>query len=82
MAYKYPKTPELIEKLKPFWNEMREAQGRFENEIAAIESRMHDATGIDGIEFWTSDMDEGIVGIGTWDRSMELIHDSELDRDD
>ena len=79
MSAKIKKTPELIAKLKPFWKEMREAEHEFQMKLSAIELRMYGATGIEGIEFWMSDMDEGIVGIGNVDRSMELIHDTEFE---
>lgn len=71
------KTPELVEKLKPFWNEMQNAEDEFRMEISEIESRMWDSTKIEGIEFFFSDGE--VVGIGNYNRSMELIRASELD---
>jgi hypothetical protein len=74
---KIPKTGDLILDLKPFWNEAREAEIDFHIKLAEIESRMYEKTKIEGIEFYFCD--NSIVGIGNFDRTMELIHDSELE---
>lgn len=79
---KYPKTPELIACLRPFWKELREALApltRAESrEVDEIEKRMRDITGIKDLEFIFGD-DGSVAGIGTTSRSMELIHDTELE---
>jgi hypothetical protein len=75
--YTYPSTPELIEKLKPFWKKMRKAEDQFICDLNAIESEISKATGIEDIVFFWSDNE--IVGIGNAGRNMELIHDGELE---
>jgi hypothetical protein len=74
---KIKKTPELILDLKPFWNEAREAEIEFRIKLSEIESRMYEKTRIEGIEFFFCD--NAIVGIGNFERTMELIHDADLD---
>ena len=71
------KTKELIKKLKPFWKEMRERQTSFFRNLSEIEARMEKETKIKGIEFFFCDGE--IVGIGNADRSLKLVHDSELE---
>ena len=73
---KIKKTKKLIEQLKPFWKEMRTEQSNFLHKLFEIERRMETTTKIKGIEFFWCDDD--IVGIGNFDRTMELIHDSEF----
>jgi hypothetical protein len=75
--YTYPSTPELIEKLKPFWKKMQKAEERFICDLNTIESEISEATGIEDVVFFWSDNE--IVGIGNAGRNMELIHDSELE---
>ena len=76
---KIKKTKKLIEQLKPFWKEMRTEQSKFHKKLIEIEKRMEKATKIKDIEFFWCD--EGIVGIGNTDRTLELIHDNELEGD-
>ena len=76
---KIKKNKELIRKLKPFWKEMRMEQSKFHRKLAEIEKRMEKATKIEGMEFFWCD--DGIVGIGNTDRTLELISDSELEGD-
>ena len=68
---------ELIKQLKPYWKEMRERQTSFFRNLSEIEARMEKETKIKGIEFFYCDGE--IVGIGNADRTLELIHDSELE---
>jgi len=63
-------------KLAPFWKEASEATDAYHMKLSEIETRMYEATKIEGIIFWFGD--DGIAGIGNLDRSMELIHDIDL----
>jgi len=70
------KTPELMAKLAPFWKEAAEAADAYRMKLSEIETRMYEATKIEGILFWMGD--DGLAGIGNLDKSMELIHDIDL----
>ena len=69
--YKYPKTKELIKKLKPYWTEVQLILDEFYGQLNILEKKMEKETGIDGIEFFF--MDNEIVGIGNAERTMDLI---------
>ena len=57
---------------------MRIEQSKFHKSLFEIEKRMEKATKIKGIEFFWCD--DGIVGIGNTDRTLELIYDIEFER--
>ena len=74
---KIKKTRILIDKLKPFWKEMRERQSTFFKDLKDIEEEMEKKSRIKGLFFFMCD--DEIVGIGNDDRTLELINDSELE---
>ena len=69
-------TKELLKQLKPFWQELQKVQGSYNIKIAELEREMAKKTGIENIEFFFCDNE--IVGIGNVERTMRLIHDTEL----
>lgn len=62
---------EQLQKMKVYWDKMKEAQDRFYTEISGIEHLMENELNIGGIEFFWCD--NSIVGIGTADREYELV---------
>jgi len=50
---------------------------KFHSKLWRLEKKTERETGIRGVEFFWCDNE--IVGIGTYDRVMPLIHDTELD---
>jgi hypothetical protein len=73
------KTKKLIKTLKPFWKQMEKARTDYFNILKCIETMMEKKTNIKGIEFFWCD--DGIVGIGNINRTLELVHDNELEGD-
>ena len=55
MKKKIKVTPELIEKLKPYWQEMNEAYNALNEKLDDIVSKMADETGIEDIDFFWAD---------------------------
>lgn len=70
------KREKLIKELKPYWQDLQREQIYFYNSIEAIEEEMSEELGIEGLEFIWCDND--IVGIGTMDKKLKLIHDYQL----
>lgn len=68
----------IINKLKPFWEELKWEQYIFNCHIRNIEKRMQKETKIKDIEFFYCD---GYYGIGTASKSIKLIHGNELERE-
>jgi hypothetical protein len=69
--YKYP-AKDWEKKLSKYWAELERIESRFYGEIYELEKKMSKATGIKEIEFQWCDSE--ISGIGSSDRSLELIH--------
>lgn len=70
-------TKKLLKQLKPFWQELQKIQGSHNIKIAELEEGMAKETGIENIEFFFCDND--VVGIGNVERTLRLIHDTELE---
>jgi hypothetical protein len=77
--YKYPKTKKLIKQLKPFLLTYKLVEAQYWKEVCELEQAIEDLTGIPAIEFFFGDND--FVGIGNFERTMELIHKEEIMRD-
>ncbi len=75
--YKIKVTKKLLKQLRPFWQEFRKVQDRYDIEITELEEKTAQKTGIKNIEFFRCDNE--IVGIGNVERTMPLIHDTELE---
>jgi hypothetical protein len=60
------------QRIKKYFELLAEAEDEFSASVGAIESLMQLDTGIKGLEFFYCD--NSIVGIGTEDRKMKLIH--------
>ena len=75
--------PEIIEKLKPFWEECWKEESKFLKKIEKIEKKMTEVLDL-GIELEFIGSDEWFVGIGAKDFSerenFPLVHDTELFR--
>lgn len=69
-------TRKLLKQLKPFWRELQKIQGSYNIKIAELEEEMAKKTGIENLEFFFCDNE--IVGIGNVERTIRLIHDTEL----
>lgn len=76
--YKIKKTKKLIKKLHPYWDKLQNMHSDFLGKVGALEQKVEKATGIKGIEFFFCEMGY-YAGIGNDERTMELIHDSELE---
>ena len=76
--YKIKKNKKLIKQLKPYWNQVHKYYSKFFIELNRLEKKMELETGIKGIGFFFCD--EEIAGIGNNERTMELIHSSELEK--
>jgi len=74
------KTDELIKKLKPIWQEQEKLTDEYHTKLYELEKKMEKETGIEGIEFFWGAY-EGICGIGTANRKLELISDVELEKE-
>lgn len=78
--YKIKITKKLIKKLKPYWRELLEIERQHHNTVYRLEKRMEKEIGIKGIEFFQCDNE--YIGIGNVVRTMPLIHDTKLERED
>lgn len=67
---------ELIKKLKPYWISQEAAFDLYIQRVANIEDEMRKELKMPKLEFFWCD--GAIVGIGNEDRTLKLIHDSEL----
>lgn len=76
--YKIKKTLILIKKLYPYWQELCSLESEHSKKVNILEKKMRNETGIDDIEFFYNDLRE-CTGIGNVSRTMELIHDEELE---
>ena len=76
---KYPieVTPELIKRLKPYWQKLKVIENKHHQEIRRLEGRMEQDIKIEYIEFFYND--GGYVGIGNVLRTIRLIHAEELE---
>ena len=68
---------ELIDKLKPFWHDLKVKESEFYRLVSVIEEIMEKRTGIKGIEFFQCDGE--YIGIGNAERTMRLIGCEELE---
>lgn len=67
----------LIEKLKPYWKDARKIEGEFYSKIGKLERKMSKDLKIKDLELFM--LDGNLVGIGNYDRTMKLIHSSQLE---
>ena len=88
--YKIKVTRKLLKQLKPFWQELQKIQGSYNIRsrnykpqgygLASLwpkpEEEMVKKTGIENIEFFFCDNE--IAGIGNVEKTIRLIHDTEL----
>ncbi|MFH1134308.1 MAG: hypothetical protein V1735_07530 [Nanoarchaeota archaeon] len=65
-----------IKEFAPYWKKCREVTEEYSDRILKLEAQMRKELGNDQLMFFWCD--DGIVGIGTEDRKMPLIHDTEL----
>jgi len=70
-------TKDIIEKLKPYWQEFELMQEEFIGKVYSLEQKMSKDIGIKDLEFFQCDGD--YVGIGNVERTMRLIHIHELE---
>lgn len=75
--YKIEIDDALISKLKPFWKELQALESEFFDDVQKIEKRMARAVKIKDIEFFMCD--NYYCGVGNGERTVRLIHDSELE---
>lgn len=75
--YKIKVTKKLLRQLRPFWQEFRKVQDRYDVKLRKLEEEMAKKTGIKNIEFFFCDNE--IAGIGNVERTMPLIHSTELE---
>ncbi len=75
--YKIKKTSELIKELKPYVDRYLALQDEYYSRLDKINSEMQVVLKIEGIEIQEFGDNYG-WGIGNTNRTMELIHDSEL----
>ena len=68
---------ELIQQLKPYWQELEKIQNEYFGKIFKLEKKMSKKTGIKDLEFFMCD--NYYCGIGNDDRTMRLIHSNELE---
>ena len=66
-----------IKKLSPYWKECKQLTLKYHRELVVLEKKMRKELGNDKLEFFWCDGE--IVGIGTTDRKMKLVHDTQLD---
>jgi len=74
--YKIKVTKKLLKQLKPFWQELQKIRDDYNIKVVGLEEEMAKKTGIENIEFFSCDND--VVGIGNIERTLRLIHDTEL----
>lgn len=70
----YKIKPPKAKVLKPFWLALAEIENTYHGKVWDLEKLMEKETGIKGIEFFRSDLDGSICGIGNDDRTLRLIH--------
>jgi hypothetical protein len=75
--YKIEKTKKLIKQLNPYYKQYKEIENRYYEDIRDLEIEMEGVLGIKEIEFFFCDNE--MVGIGTADRTMALVHRKELE---
>ncbi len=75
--YKIKATKKLLKQLKPFWQELQKIRDDYNIKVGGLERAMAKKTSIKNIEFFSCDNE--IVGIGNVERTMRLIHDTELE---
>jgi len=80
MKKKYPIKPteKQLEIMKLYWAMLQTELSIFYAYVGNLERDMSDATKIDGLEFFSSDNE--FVGIGNYDRTLNLIQREELEK--
>lgn len=73
--YKIKVTKTLLKKLKPYWKEVQRLENDYYIKLTQLEENMSKKLKINNLEFIHCN---GIVGIGNVERTIRLIHDSEL----
>lgn len=76
--YKIKVTKKLLKQLRPFWQELRKVRDCYDLKLRKLEEEMARKTGIKNIEFFFCDNE--IAGIGNVERTMPLIHSTELEK--
>lgn len=66
-----------IEKLKPYWRELKFLEDNYFQQIAKIEERMSKELDIEDLEFFYCD---GWAGIGNISRTIKLINSEILEK--
>ena len=64
--------------LKPYWKELQILQDQHCIAVYNLERKMQRGVGIDDLEFVYCD---GFCGIGNLSRTIELIHEEELEKE-
>jgi hypothetical protein len=80
MKKKYPIKPteKQLNLMKLYWAMLQQELLRFDFRACELEKDMARQTGIEGIEFFSSD--DGFCGIGNETRTMKLIQQEELEK--
>jgi len=77
LVYAIKPKPSQIKAFKKAWKKVQEAGEDYWETISILEIRLSEETGIPNIEIFHSD--GCAVGVGTTDRKMRLVHDTELE---
>ncbi len=72
-------TKKQLKIMRKHWKLFQEIRGAFFKNVYNIETNMSKECGIENMEFFMVDND--YVGIGNGDRTMKLVHDTELQED-
>jgi hypothetical protein len=68
-----------IKKFSPYWKECRQITSEYYHKLNILEKKMRKELDNNQLEFFYCDGE--LAGIGTIDRKMKLIHDSQLDKE-
>jgi len=70
---------EQLKLMKMYWKKLQELESDYYNKITILELNLSNATGLKDLEFFLSE-NGYYCGIGNLDRTMNLIHDTELEK--
>ena len=76
--YTLKPTKKQLKVMKLFWAMLQTEISLFYGKVGKLERDMSDGTLIDGLEFFQSDND--FVGVGNYDRTLNLIQREELEK--
>jgi hypothetical protein len=82
MKKKITPTSKQLEIMKEYWSHLNRLTNKYRFEIEQLEFKMEKVTGIKGIEFIWDDMGQGIIGIGNFERTMDLLQIEELEKNE